>query len=138
MFYAGDLSKHVDLFVPDSSSVVGAGLTGLVYNSAGLTAVYRKGIAGTATTITLVTQTIGGAYSSGGFVEVSAASMPGLYRLDLPNASIDTEGFTTLMLYGATNMSPVLVRIPVWSPTKGTAGSYLNQKVSSAHQRYGG
>jgi len=64
--------------------------TGLVFNTSGLTAYYRRGATGTATAITLVTQTVGGAYSSGGFVETDATNMPGNYRLDLPNAVIAT------------------------------------------------
>ena len=37
--------------------------------------------------------------------------MRGVYRLDLPNAAVDTEGFVTLFLFGATNMLPVALRI---------------------------
>jgi hypothetical protein len=37
--------------------------------------------------------------------------MKGVYRLDLPNAAVDTEGFVTLYLYGATNLLPTALRI---------------------------
>ena len=109
--YAGDTSQSIDVFLQDSSSATGAGLTGLVYNSAGLTAYYRKGSTGSATAITLATQTVGGAYSSGGFVEVDSTNMPGVYRLDVPNAVIDTSGYATIYLQGATNLLPTAVRI---------------------------
>ena len=52
----GTTSKIVEVFIQDSSSSVGAGLTGLVFNSAGLTAYYAlNGAAGGATVHTLAT-----------------------------------------------------------------------------------
>ena len=109
--YAGLTSQTIDIFLQDSSSSTGQGLSGLVYNSAGLVASYRKGATGSRTAITLATQTVGGAWSSGGFVEIDATNMKGVYRLDLPNAAVDTEGFVTLYLYGATNLLPTALRI---------------------------
>jgi hypothetical protein len=59
--------------------------TGMAFNSAGLSASYvRPGSARVG--ITLVTQTTSGSWASGGFVEVDSVTMPGLYRLDVPNA----------------------------------------------------
>ena len=109
--YAGLTSQTIDIFLQDSSSTTGAGLAGLVYNSAGLVASYRKGATGSRVAITLATQTVGGAFSSGGFVEIDATNMKGVYRLDIPNAAVDTEGFVTLYLYGATNLLPTALRI---------------------------
>jgi hypothetical protein len=109
--YAGLTSQTIDIFLQDSSSSTGQGLSGLVFNSAGLVASYRKGATGSRTAITLATQTVGGAFSSGGFVEIDATNMKGVYRLDLPNAAVDTEGFVTLFLYGATNLLPTALRI---------------------------
>lgn len=61
-------------------------LTAIVYNTAGNTAAYqRQGAAAVA--ITLATQTVTGAFSSGGFVEIDATKQPGLYRLDVPDAA---------------------------------------------------
>lgn len=109
--YAGLTSQTIDLFIRDSSSTTGQGLTGLAYNSGSLVASYRKGATGSRVAITLATQTVTGAYSSGGFVEIDATNMPGCYRLDLPNAAVDTAGFVTVFLKGATNMVPVALRI---------------------------
>ena len=109
--YAGLTSQTIDLFIRDSSSSTGQGLTGLAYNSGSLVASYRKGATGSRVAITLATQTVGGAFSSGGFVEIDATNMPGCYRLDLPNAAVDTAGFVTVFLKGATNMVPVALRI---------------------------
>lgn len=72
-----------------SSTPVGMGLTGLVFNTSGLVASYvRDG--GSRTAITLVTQTVTGAWTSGGFKEIDATNVPGLYRIDVPDAAFAT------------------------------------------------
>lgn len=110
-FIAGDTSKSIDVMFYDTSSTTGAGLSGLAYNTPNLKAYYRKGATGTATAITLATQTVGGAWTSGGFVEVDATNMKGVCRFDIPNAAIDTEGYTTFYFYGAANMQSTCVRV---------------------------
>lgn len=107
----GSTSQTVRLFIQDTSKTDGSGLTGLVHNTSGLTAYYSKGATGTATAITLATQTAGGAWTSGGFVAVDGTNMPGVYRLDIPNAALDSEVETIVMLRGAANMAPVLLRV---------------------------
>jgi len=109
---AGLADQSLDIFIQDSSSSVGAGLTGLVYNSASLVCYYRRGHTGTPTALTLATQTVGGAHSDGGFVELSSSNMPGMYRLDLSDAIVAAGVSTvTLMLKGATNMAPVTIEL---------------------------
>jgi hypothetical protein len=111
---SGSTSQTIDIFVLNSSSTVGAGLTGLVFNSAGLTCYYRKGALGAATSVTLATLAlITTAWSTGGFKEVDATNMPGLYRFDIPNAALDTAGITVIYFKGATNMAPVVLEIEV-------------------------
>jgi hypothetical protein len=107
----GSTLQTVRLFIQDTSKTDGSGLTGLVHNTSGLTAYYAKGATGTATAITLATQTAGGAWTSGGFVAVDGTNMPGVYRLDVPNAALDSEVETIVMLRGAANMAPVLLRV---------------------------
>lgn len=108
---AGSTSQTVNVFIRDSSSTTGAGLTGLVFNSAGLTAYYALPKAA-AVSITLATlAAITTAYASGGFKEVDATNMPGWYRLDLPDAAIASGRFVSLHLKGATNMAPLPVEI---------------------------
>ena len=130
--YAGLTSQTIDIFLQDSSSSTGQGRAGLVFNSASLVASYRKGATGSRTAITLATQTVGGAFSSGGFVEIDATNMKGVYLLDIPNAAVDTEGFVTLYLYGATNLLPTALRIdcrPLPVDVKkfgGTAGTFAS------------
>jgi len=107
---AGSTSQTVNVFIQDSTSTTGAGLTGLAYNSAGLTAYYGLPRAASAA-ITLATQTVTGAFSSGGFVEVDATNMPGIYRFDIPNAAIASGIFSDIYLKGATNMVPCVLEI---------------------------
>lgn len=108
---AGATDQTVDIFVMNSSSTTGAGLTGLVYNSASLVCYYRKNATGSATALTLATQTVGGAHSDGGFVEIDATNMPGMYRLDLSDTIVATGPYVTVMLKGATNMAPVVLEL---------------------------
>lgn len=97
------------VFIGDNTSASGSGLTGLLYNSSGLVSHYLRP-AGTATTISLATQTITGSYSSGGFVEVDPLRMPGIYRFDVPNAVFATGvDKAIVMMSGASNMIPVLM-----------------------------
>jgi hypothetical protein len=108
---AGSTSKLLDLFVLDSSSTVGAGLTGLVFNTASLTAYYYREGAASATAITLATMTLG-TWATGGFIVVDGTNMPGCYQLGLPNAALAAGAKSVLvMLRGATNMAPVLLEI---------------------------
>lgn len=109
----GTTSKRVPVFVQNSSSTTGAGLTGLVFNSAGLTWYYWREDEGNvgATSVTLATATRG-TYTSGGFIEKDATNMPGCYEIGVPNAALATgAGWVTMMLKGATNMAPLPIEI---------------------------
>lgn len=62
-------------------------VTGEAYGD--VTASYqREGAARTA--ISAVTQTVTGAHTDGGFVEIDATNMPGSYRFDIPDAAFAT------------------------------------------------
>ena len=108
---AGSTSQTLNLFIMDSTSTTGAGKTGLAYNTGSLTAYYCRPKA-SATAITLATQTVTGAFSSGGFVEIDSANMPGWYRLDIPDAAIAT-GVNSVgaHLKGAANMVPLSLEV---------------------------
>jgi hypothetical protein len=112
---AGATSKTIDVALVQKAAATSPGdpITGLAFNTSSFTAYYRKGATGTATAITLATQTVGGAYSSGGFVEVSSTNAPGLYRFDIPNTVIDTAGFATVTFNGAANQATHTVYIVV-------------------------
>ncbi|MGD8567369.1 MAG: hypothetical protein PVJ39_04755 [Gammaproteobacteria bacterium] len=110
-WYPGLTDKTVLVFVRDSSTTDGSGLTGLTYNSSGLTCYYiRPGSA--AAQLTLATQTVTGAHSDGGFVEIDSTNMPGWYRLDLSDAIIAAGvGIVGIVLRGATNMADCPIEI---------------------------
>lgn len=107
----GSTSKQVTVFVQDSSSSVGAGLTGLVFNTASLSAYYYREGAASATAITLATMTLG-TWATGGFVVVDGTNMPGVYSLGLPDAALASgANSVVVMLKGAADMAPVLLEI---------------------------
>lgn len=109
---AGKTSQTINVFVADSSSTTGAGLTGLAYNSAGLTAYYCRPQAAAAS-ITLATlAAVTSSWSSGGFKEIDSTNMPGWYRFDIPNAVI-AAGVDSVAIHlkGATNMAPLPIEI---------------------------
>jgi len=107
----GTLSKTLKVFIQDSSSTTGAGLTGLVFNSASLTAHYIREGDASATAITLVTATVG-TFTSSGFKEVDATNMPGWYEIGTPDAALATGADSVgVILKGATNMAPLTLEI---------------------------
>lgn len=117
---AGSTDQTIDIFVPDSSSLIGGGLTGLVYNTASLTCYFRKGATGTSTQLSLANQSVVGAHTDGGFREIDSTNMPGAYRLDLSDTMVDTAGNLLIYLQGATNMAPVVIEQPVSFPAQET------------------
>ena len=121
----------VYLFVQDSSKTTGEGLTGLAYNTANLVASYVRPL-GSRTAITLATlAAVDSAHSDGGFKEIDATNMPGVYRLDLPDAVCATGvPSAVVMLKGASNMTPVLLEIQLTdfdlNSTSNTVGTVTN------------
>lgn len=112
------LKTYVFIEATASGVATGSGLTGLAYNTGSLTASYIRG-GGARVAISLATQTVTGAYSSGGFVEVDATNMPGLYRFDIPDACVatgtDSARTCVIMLKGAANMAPCNLEIQIGS-----------------------
>jgi hypothetical protein len=137
----GTTSYRAYVFIQDSNVTTGAGLTGLVFNSPNLVASYvRPGAARVA--ITLGTQTVTGAYSSGGFVEVDSTNMPGLYRLDIPDAALATGvNAVVVMLKGATNMVPCVLEVELTATDNqaATTGGITNLDATiSSRSTYAG
>lgn len=104
----GTTSKLARLFIQDSSSTTGAGLTGLTNASSGLVAYYICEGDSSPTSIVLSSGTVG-TWSSGGFKEVSSSNLPGVYELGIPNLALATGGSVLIMLKGATNMVPCVL-----------------------------
>ena len=114
----GITSKIIHIFISDSSSTTGAGLTGLVYNSAGLTAYYIRAGDASPTMIPLVDATVG-TYTSGGFKEVDATNMPGIYELHPPDACFAAGADqVVIFLKGAANMVPLPLEIQLRDNTE--------------------
>ena len=81
-------------------------LTGIVYNTSGLACCYIRERS-VPVTVTLTGVTVTGTHIDGGFVEISNNSVPGLYRVDLPDA-VFTSGvnFSIVQFTGAEIATP--------------------------------
>jgi hypothetical protein len=107
-----DVTVDVMLQQDNSGTNPGDPLTGLVFNSSGLACYYREGATGTVTQLTLATQTVGGAHSDGGFVELSASNMPGMYRLDLSDTIVSgTNDKATVVISGFADLAPHYINL---------------------------
>jgi hypothetical protein len=107
----GSTSNILQIFIADSSSTTGAGLTGLTNASSGLTAYYHRDTDTTATAISLVTMTVG-TFTSSGFKEIDATNMPGWYQFCPPNAAVASGAASCAFhLKGATNMAPLPLEV---------------------------
>jgi hypothetical protein len=123
----GSTSQILQVFIQDSSSTAGAGLTGLVHNSAGLAAYYHRDTDTTATAITLVTMTVG-TFTSSGFKEIDATNMPGWYQFCPPNAAMATGASSVgLHLKGATNMAPLPIEVDLAATSAAQAAAVWDE-----------
>jgi hypothetical protein len=115
-FQKNATSKSIHLYiVATDGSPAGLPKTGLAFNTAGLLIYYRRGATGAATAITLATlANAQAAWSSGGFVQVDATNLPGVYRLDVPDAALATGVDTVLIGGTGTNIAiqPITVDLP--------------------------
>jgi hypothetical protein len=110
---SGSTSQSFLVFAANSAATTGAGITGLLYNTSGLVGYYFRsnGASGdtTATSITLATASLG-TFTSGGFKEVDATNMPGLYEVGIPNAVFNSGFRTAVVMYkGASNLAPIVI-----------------------------
>ena len=127
----GTTSLRSYVFIQDSSVTTGAGLTGLTSGTSNLVAYYVQP-GGSATSITLNSQTATGAYSSGGFVAVDGTNMPGLYRFDIPNAALTGASSVVVMLKGAANMVPCVLEIELTAVDNQNAASFGVSRLDAA------
>lgn len=108
---AGATSEIWEIFIRDSSSTTGGGLTGLTNASGSLTAYYHRNTDTTATAISLVTMTVG-TFTSSGFKEIDATNMPGWYQFCPPNAALAAGAKScSFHLKGAANMAPLPIEV---------------------------
>jgi len=102
----GSTSQSIELYL---------GATGLTASTTGLSARYNR-TRTASVNIPLVARTIAQAWTSGGFAEVDATNMPGVYRLDLPDAALAAGADdVTIVVRGAS----------------GTNGAVMTVKLSS-------
>jgi len=122
---SADISTLV--FVLDSASTSGGGKTGIAYNAAGLACYYaRPGSA--AAQLALATQTVTGAHSDGGWVEVDATNLPGVYRLDLSDAVCAVGVRSVVVLCkGAAGMAPLPLEIDLAAEVLLSSGTGTGQ-----------
>jgi hypothetical protein len=91
------------------------GATGLTFATSGLAAYYVRNQAAPVA-ITLVTQTATGAWSSGGFAEIDSATVPGLYRLDVPNDAFAAGASdVTIVVRGASGTNGAVLTVTLSS-----------------------
>ena len=102
----GSTSQSIELYL---------GATGLTASTSGLSARYNR-TRTASVSIPLVARTIAQAWTAGGFAEVDATNMPGVYRIDLPDAALAA---------GADDVT-VVVR-----GASGTNGAVMTVKLSS-------
>lgn len=136
---AGATSQTIYLEILDSTSTTGGRKTGLVYDTAGLVASYVL-VGGSRAAITLATlAAANSAWSSGGFKEVDATNMPGIYRLDVPDAALASGPGVVITLTGATGMVPTSVEIQLvaWNPQDTVRGG-LTALPNAAAEASGG
>ena len=103
----GATSQIWQVFIQDTTSSVGVGLTGLTCSSASLTAYYHRDTDTTATAISLTTMTVG-TFTSSGFKQIDSTNMPGWYQFCPPNAALASGAKNVgFHLQGATSMAPL-------------------------------
>jgi hypothetical protein len=120
---AGTTSQTVYVKIVD---VFGAPLTGLVFDSAGLTAYYVRTRSAPVqiTLVTLAATTT--AFTSGGFKEVDSTNMKGVYRLDVPDAAIASGAdMSVVSLRGATNMDQADLVIELTATNNQSATAFM-------------
>ena len=107
----GTTSNIIHVFILDIPKSNGEGITGLTYNTTGLTAYYLRPGAASATSISLVNATIG-TWTSGGFKEVDSTNLPGIYEIGIPDACTASGAEScTIMIKGAAEMAPLPIEL---------------------------
>lgn len=139
----GKTSKRIVVFIQSSISTNGAGLTGLVNNSSGLTWYYWREDTGNAagTQVSIVSATRG-TFTSSGFIEIDATNLPGFYELGVPNAVLASGAtWAVMMLQGAANMvpCPVEIQLTAYDPYNATTLGLTNLDATvSSRSTYAG
>ena len=98
----GSTSQSIELYL---------GATGLAFNTFGLQAYYARNRSAPVQ-ISLVSQTATGSWTSGGFAEINSTTMPGIYRLDVPNAAFASgSSDVTINVRGASGTNGAVLTV---------------------------
>lgn len=93
--------------------------TGLLFNTSGLSCVYKRELAANPVSVTLATMTAG-TWASGGFIEENSGSMPGVYELGIPDAAISASDASTWVViqFIGTNVyfQPIRIDLVAYNP----------------------
>ena len=104
----------------DSNAVNQVGRIGLIHSGVNVTYCLPQE---DDVTVTMVTQTPSGAYTSGGFVQIDGTNMPGYYRFDIPDACFSTSNrFCTFLFHAGSALftpTPAVVNIHHTSDIRG-------------------
>ncbi len=126
----GATSQKEDVFIQDTRSVSGAGLTGLSTASSGLTFYYHRDTSSASVLVALAAMTLG-TFTSGGFKEIDPTGMPGMYQLCPPDAAFASGAASvSMMLQGAANMAPLPLEIDLDAQVDVTA---INASLTDAN-----
>jgi hypothetical protein len=131
----GATSQSIELYL---------GATGLTASTSGLSAYYNR----TRTAdvqIPLVARVIDGSnpsgvWTAGGFAEVNASTMPGVYRLDLPDAAVAAGADdVTVVVRGAsgTNGAVMTIKLSSGGLTAAQTAQAVLDAVASTHNNIG-
>ena len=151
-YYPTERNASVVTIAPASTSQsieLYLGATGLTFATSGLAAYYVRNQSAPVA-ITLVTQTATGAWTSGGFAEIDSSLVPGVYRLDVPDAAFAAGASdVTIVVRGASGTNGAVLTVTlssggltsaqtaaaVWDEarashvTAGTFGEYVNAEL---------
>lgn len=131
---AGTTSEILEIFIQNSASTTGAGITSLTSATSSLTAYYCRNDQTQAVVISLVAMTAG-SFSSGGIVAIDNTNMPGWYQFCPPNGVFTSGRSAGIHLQGAANMAPlpILVELTATNNQDGVGGgmSRIDTTISS-------
>lgn len=129
IFAQGGADASIDIPIRDTN---GALLTGVTFNAVGARCYYRRP-GGSPVQITLVTlANAQAAHADGGFVEIDATNMAGMYRLDLPDAAV-ASGENWLVVYiEFTASAPTVVLILLDPQPSMIQGAVVDDASNSA------
>jgi hypothetical protein len=127
----GSTSQSIELYL---------GATGLTASTSGLSAYYNRTRSADVQITPLVARTIGQPWTSGGFAEVNPNTMPGVYRLDLPDAAVAAGADdVTVVVRGAsgTNGAVMTVKLSSGGLTAAQTAQAVLDAVASTHNNIG-